>query len=69
MICEHCKSENISIENEVVDYYDPGDYFGHGQYEVEVAVCDDCGTVQEDIPEDYVDDYDALLDQILEGVI
>lgn len=54
--CTHDETPNI--EDGVEDYYDPGDYYGHGQREFKVYVCadPDCEEVLEGSPEE--DAYD-----------
>lgn len=39
---------DYEVETAIYDYYDPGDYYGHGQREYEVYVCSDCGVTIED---------------------
>lgn len=40
LVCEHHHTE---IEEATVDYYDPSNFYGHGQYTFKVLVCSDCG--------------------------
>lgn len=45
--CPHAESH---VEEAVVDYYDPGNYYGHGQREVPIYVCDLCEETLEGDP-------------------
>jgi hypothetical protein len=64
---EHLEYE---IEDAVEDYYDPGDYYGHGQREYQIYVCggdEGCGVAIEDA-DPAEDRAEALADmQIMEA--
>lgn len=38
-VCEH---ESTHVQESVIDYHDPENAYGHGQYEINVDVCDAC---------------------------
>lgn len=56
MICEKCALTGKGVEMEedmaVQNYHDPGDPHGHGQQEVAIWACPDCGLTEERPPED-----------------
>lgn len=46
---DHDCEDSLELESVVVDYNDPGDDNGHGQYEYQAFVCTLCGEVYETI--------------------
>lgn len=64
---DSCEHQSTRIEEATEDYYDPGNFYGHGQRTSEVYVCNDCEcTVDGDPAEDRAE---ALADmQLMEAL-
>lgn len=60
--CEH-DPEFYEIEDAVEDYYDPGNYYGHGQREYTIYVCGQCEcAIPLDVADPKEDAYEAMID-------
>jgi len=53
MECPLCEHE-MELQESVTDYYDPGDPYGHGQFESKDWVCPYCGNTEDYIEADFI---------------
>ena len=50
MKCEDCNIDMELVEG-FEDYFDPGDYSGHGQYDYKLWQCPECQRTEDYIPD------------------
>ena len=72
MTCPFCEEEKekqveMELEESAVDYYDPADFYGHGQYEVKFWHCPECNNDCDFIPEAFeLEDDEAIEEEALQ---